>query len=235
MRTISFLPCLYRNFVLYDIDDCIAPESNERIREVWVNVIAAKFGLPREIAYRQILTHFTNHGCSATGFAQEYGLPPEWVESIYADCAILSGANFTNNHTPNPRLPLLTGQLTGLGYGFGTLTQGHFQHANPILTHLGLDPFIPHCYRFDRIRLNAKSKKTPVPYEQFIRETGIAPTRIIMVEDTPANLLPAAALGMCTILVGPRSHMFWAPHVHRRFTTAEDFLAALLAHPHLFE
>ena len=73
-------------------------------------------------------------------------------------------------------------------------------------------------------------KPDPFVYEMMVRRHRIDPTRSMMVEDLPNNLLPAHALGMTTVLV--RTEEEWAQagadgdHVHH---VTDDLVAWLEA------
>jgi putative hydrolase of the HAD superfamily len=63
------------------------------------------------------------------------------------------------------------------------------------------------------------------PYEQIIARLAVAPADCVMVEDVAANLAPAKALGMATILVGGSGEL--PPFVDLRIATIHEIATAL--------
>jgi len=49
-----------------------------------------------------------------------------------------------------------------------------------------------------------RPKPDPLPYRWVLEALGLEPQQVLMVDDNPPNLRPAAQLGMRTLLVGPR-------------------------------
>ena len=47
-------------------------------------------------------------------------------------------------------------------------------------------------------------KPEPEAYERFLARHGVDPTRAVMIEDIPRNLVVPKALGMITVLVVPK-------------------------------
>jgi putative hydrolase of the HAD superfamily len=97
---------------------------------------------------------------------------------------------------PNPALDTALGVLQGRKLIF---TNGSLRHAENVLGRLG----IGHRFEaiFDIVAADYVPKPQPAVYESFLRHHAVAPAGACMLEDLPRNLVPAAALGMTTVLV----------------------------------
>jgi putative hydrolase of the HAD superfamily len=68
-------------------------------------------------------------------------------------------------------------------------------------------------------------KPAPETFAKMIARFGIDPTRTAFFEDTPRNLKPAKALGMTTVLVGPRALTSTDAYIDFRAAALGPFLA----------
>ena len=69
-------------------------------------------------------------------------------------------------------------------------------------------------------------KPNPATFAKLTRTHDIDPRAAVFFEDSERNLAPAAALGMTTVLVGPRAEASTASFVHHRTPRLAPFLAA---------
>jgi putative hydrolase of the HAD superfamily len=93
-----------------------------------------------------------------------------------------------------PSLAAALAALPGRRYVF---TNGSRKHALQVLERLGLAPLFAGI--FDIIAADYVPKPQALTYDRFIAEFDIDPTTAVFVEDSVANLAPAAALGMRTV------------------------------------
>ena len=82
------------------------------------------------------------------------------------------------------------------------LTNGSRFHALATAEALGLSGLFEDV--FDIVSGDLLPKPEPATYERFLARHGVDPTRAVMLEDIPRNLLPPKALGMVTVLVVPK-------------------------------
>jgi putative hydrolase of the HAD superfamily len=105
-------------------------------------------------------------------------------------------------------------------------TNADRKHAEQIVARLGIARHFEGI--FDIFDAGLVPKPDPGVYDVFIRRHEVRPDRAILFEDTAANLAPAAALGMTTVLVRPGEDGAVnnpdAPHIHH----VTDDLAAWL-------
>ena len=122
------------------------------------------------------------------------------------------------------RLDAALGRLPGRKLIF---TNGSVPHAERVMERLGVGHHFAGV--FDIVAAGYWPKPEMSAYEGLIRAHAIEPRRAALVEDLPRNLVPAAALGMTTVLVKTDSE--WAqehaegPHIHH----VTDDLPAWLA------
>ena len=82
------------------------------------------------------------------------------------------------------------------------LTNGSRFHAMATAEALGLGGLFEDV--FDIVAGDLVPKPEPAAYERFLARYAIDPTRAVMLEDIPRNLVAPKALGMVTVLVVPR-------------------------------
>ncbi len=95
-------------------------------------------------------------------------------------------------------------------------TNGSVAHAERVMDRLGVVDHFSGV--FDIVAAGYLPKPEMAAYEGLIRSHAIEPRRAALIEDLPRNLVPAAALGMTTVLVKTDSE--WAQdaaegdHIH---------------------
>lgn len=139
---------------------------------------------------RVIQTHYyRTYGTTLRGLMDVHGLPPEPFLEFVHDIDVSA-------IPPDARLDAALGGLHGRRVIF---TNGSVRHAENIIGQLG----IGHHFEgiFDIVAGDFVPKPDRRPYEAMLGRFGIDPTRAVMFEDLPRNLVPAHALGMTTVLV----------------------------------
>jgi putative hydrolase of the HAD superfamily len=101
-------------------------------------------------------------------------------------------------------------------------TNGDKAHAERVLARLELDGLFEGIFHI--ALAGYVPKPHPDTFARMVRAHEVAPARTAFFEDTERNLPPAHALGMTTILVGPRAAQSTAPFIDYR----TDHLAAFL-------
>ncbi len=81
-------------------------------------------------------------------------------------------------------------------------TNGSRHHALETAAALGLGGLFEDV--FDIVASEQIPKPEPAAYERFLAYYAIDPTRAVMIEDIPRNLVAPKALGMLTVLVVPK-------------------------------
>ncbi|MBI1364107.1 MAG: HAD-IA family hydrolase [Proteobacteria bacterium] len=106
-------------------------------------------------------------------------------------------------------------------------TNSHTTHAQRILAHLQLAEVFDHVS--DYLTRGERLKPEPAVYHDLVKELSVDPSRCVMVEDTVANLAPAHAMGMTTVLIHPqpKPEARSAAYVDRWHTSLTDWLESV--------
>ncbi len=181
-------------FLLFDLDNTLYPKSLgifdqvvERIR----NYMEDCLGFEKSFARGLRQEYIRKYGSTLRGLMVHYNLDPEEYLEYVHDVGV------EKKLSPNPALAELLASIRG---GRAIFTSGHLPHARKVLRCLGVEQFFPQI--FDLTFTHYIPKPNPEPYHQILAHLGLCGKDCLMIEDLPANLLPAKALGMTTILVG---------------------------------
>jgi putative hydrolase of the HAD superfamily len=178
--------------------------------------IANLFDLSYEDARRLQKEYFRTHGTTLRGLMTNHDVDPaDYLAFVHdIDLTVIE---------PSPALDRAIAALPGRKVIF---TNADRKHAEQVIGRLGIARHFEGI--FDIFDAQFVPKPDPGIYDVFIDRHGVSAERAILFEDTAANLAPAAALGMTTVLVRPGeaglvndSH---GPHIHH----VTDDLAAWL-------
>jgi putative hydrolase of the HAD superfamily len=181
--------------ILFDLDKTLYPcdaglqeEGDRRI----TRFLCERLRLDQPAADALRLRLWAEHGTTARGAEVEYAIPqPELYE--YAIDS-LSPEQFL---CADGRLAAM---LSGLDCRCCVFTNATPRYAHQVLATLGISAQIERV--FDIEWLGWAGKPDRQAYERVIEALGVAPERVLLVEDRAENLVPAAELGMVTVLVG---------------------------------
>lgn len=189
---------------VFDLDNTLYPASCSLFPQIDVRMrqfIAEALRLPLDEAFALQKRYYHDYGTTLRGLMQVHGIAPEeflaYVHDI--DCSVLE---------PAPRLAAAIAALPGKKLIY---TNGSERHAVNVLEHLGM------AGQFDGIFDIKAADYIPKPnaesYAMLIRRHAVAPKQAAMFEDIPRNLLPAAQIGMTTVLVEDvHGHSHWSGH-----------------------
>lgn len=215
--------------IIYDIDNCVAPKSNDAITHAWDPALAKEFNLPIRQARYLRKHYFETIGCTLKGFAQQYGRDQKWQDDFYAITGEASGLLFVKRYKSVKRIAKVFAAIHARGVKQLVVTQGHPNHYLHAVRHIGLHPYVPDNGYIDRTHA-VYEKLEPHVWENKLNTHGLQPHEVIVLEDTPRNLIQPAALGMHTMLIGNRAHGTAAGSIHYQHPTALKGLTALLPH-----
>lgn len=181
-------------YILFDLDNTLYPKSLgifdlviERIR----NYMEVRMGFEKNLAQRLREEYICQYGSTLRGLMIHYHIDPEDYLEYVHDVGV------ENKLSPNPALAEL---LESIPLAKGIFTSGHLPHAQKVLRSLRVEKFFPQI--FDITFTNYIPKPNSEPYLQILSFLNISGEECMLVEDLPANLLPAKKLGMITVLVG---------------------------------
>jgi len=202
---------------LFDLDNTLYPEESGFMAQVegrMTDFVAKVTGLPHPQAYALQKRYLAEHGLTLPGLVAHHGVDPADFHALFHDLSLDVLAHDAD----------LLGALRRLPGRRLIFTNADDKHARRVLAHLGLaelfdDVFHIHSFGFT-------PKPAPAAFDRMLAAHGMDPNTTAFFEDSEANLAPAAALGMTTVLVGARSAASTAPFVHHRTDKLAPFLTA---------
>jgi putative hydrolase of the HAD superfamily len=121
--------------------------------------------------------------------------------------------------TPDPALRAAIDRLPGRRLIF---TNGSLGHAERVLAHLELRDLFSEVFAIETADYIPKPSLST--FDKITKLHAIDPPMTAFFEDSEKNLVPAARLGMTTILVGPHAKDSTSEHVHFRTNDLPEFL-----------
>jgi putative hydrolase of the HAD superfamily len=188
---------------IFDLDQTLYPAGTGVFAQVEVRIrayVMRALGLGPEAAHAEQQRFWRTYGTTLRGLMVEHAMDPAEYLAYVHDVDL----------SPIPVDPRLDGALRALPGTKLVFTNAHLGHADRVLAHLG----IAHHFAdvFDIAAAGWIPKPERGPYDALVARHGFDPRRAVMFEDVPANLVPAAELGMTTVLVGAGSSD--GRHVH---------------------
>jgi putative hydrolase of the HAD superfamily len=178
-----------------DLDETLYPRGSglwEAIAERIHDFMTVSMGIPREEAVILRQGYFLRFGTTLNGLMANYDIDPfEYL--LYVHDIPLS-----EHISPNPKLRMM---LTRLDQRRVIFTNGSFEYSVRVLEQLEIIDQIDQVV--DIVALDFRNKPRPEAYHAALQLTGNPdPPHCIFADDRTTNLLPAAAMGMTTVLVG---------------------------------
>ncbi len=175
---------------IFDLDNTLYPADCELFAQVDSRMgayISAKLALDATAARALQKTYYREHGTTLRGLMDNHGVEPQDYLDYVHDIDL----------TPLDAVPSLAAALAALPGRRYVFTNGSRRHAQQVLERLGLAALFAGI--FDIIAADYVPKPDALTYDRFIAEFDIDPATAVFVEDSVANLAPAAALGMRTV------------------------------------
>lgn len=179
--------------ILFDVDNTLYPKSAglfDRVAERIRNYLEECLGYEKELARQLRLEYIRKYGSTMRGLMIHHQIDPtaflEYVHDVGVEERI----------PPNPPLARL---LESMPMEKAIFTSGHRPYALRVLRSLGIEGHFSRI--FDIIYTRYIPKPNPEPYRQILEDLGLDASRIMLIDDIPANLKPAKELGMTTVLV----------------------------------
>jgi putative hydrolase of the HAD superfamily len=194
---------------VFDLDNTLYPATCNLFHQIdrrMGEYIARLFGLDAAAARKIQKDYFRTYGTTLRGLMVNHRVDPraylDFVHDI--DLAVMD---------PAPLLDAALGSLEGRKVIF---TNASRAHAEAVIRRLGIDRHFDAIFDIhDALYVPKPEEET---YDRFIAAHGIVPEGAVLFEDTAANLAPAHARGMATVLIRPGEDGVVnddaAPHVH---------------------
>ncbi|MDF2765861.1 MAG: putative pyrimidine 5-nucleotidase [Rhodospirillales bacterium] len=194
---------------VFDLDNTLYPASCRLFDQVDRNMGAfiCEFLKLDPVEARALQKRYLKEfGTTLRGLMINHECPPErFLEAAHAiDYSAVQ---------PDARLGAALERLPGRKLIF---TNGSVAHAERVMDRLGVVDHFSGV--FDIVAAGYLPKPEMAAYEGLIRSHAVEPRRAALIEDLPRNLVPAAALGMTTVLV--KTDSVWAQdaaegdHIH---------------------
>ncbi|HSD34217.1 MAG TPA: pyrimidine 5'-nucleotidase, partial [Alphaproteobacteria bacterium] len=176
---------------VFDLDNTLYPATCRLFDQVDRNMGAfiCEFLKPDPVEARALQKRYLKEfGTTLRGLMVNHDCPPErFLEAAHAiDYSAVQG---------DARLDRALEALPGRKLIF---TNGSVPHAERVLDRLGVGRHFAGV--FDIVAAGYLPKPERAAYEGLVRAHALDPRRAALIEDLPRNLVPAAALGMTTVL-----------------------------------
>jgi len=181
-------------YILFDLDDTLYPADSgimEIVRERISRFMIERLGMDEEEVVRTRQDYWRRYGTTLRGLQVNHQVDPEEYLAYVHDLPL------EEHIRPNPALDRLLERLPAEKVIF---TNASEEHARQVLRVLGIERHFSQV--FDIRRLNWVCKPNEGAYRQVLAELDAQPKECLLVDDSPANLAVAKALGMSTVLVG---------------------------------
>lgn len=179
---------------IFDLDNTLYPAQCRLFHQIdrrMGEYIAGLLDLSYEDARRLQKHYFHTYGTTLCGLMKHHRVDPsDYLEFVHdIDLTVIP---------PDFALDAALSRLSGVKVVF---TNANRAHAEQVMARLGVARHFTAI--FDIHDANYVPKPEPETYDRLVDRHGITPDRSVLFEDTAANLRPAAALGMTTVLVTP--------------------------------
>lgn len=177
---------------LFDLDNTLYPASCSLFPQIDARMkayIAQTLGLSLDDAFVLQKKYYRDYGTSLRGLMLCHGIEPDQYLAYVHDI----------DHSVLPHDPALRPALQALPGRRYIFTNGSRRHAEAVLEHLGLDDLFTDI--FDVRAADYVPKPQVETYHKMLAAFAVQPQDCAFFEDSHLNLVPAAELGMVTVLV----------------------------------
>ena len=208
---------------IFDLDNCLYPASTELfalIDERMGAYIQRLLDCDASEARRVQKAHFHEHGTTLAGLMKSHGVDPNhFLDDVHAIPLDRVGSD--------QALAAALSRLPGRRFLF---TNGDAPYARRVLEAIGVDAHFDDLHDIHASEL--RPKPDPHGYALLCERFGIDPAHALLVDDMAANLKPAKALGMTTVLVDNGSergsHGAEDSFIDHRITGVAEWLESIL-------
>jgi putative hydrolase of the HAD superfamily len=208
-------------FALFDLDNTLYPESCGLMKEIGNRMnlfMIERLGLHPDEVSRTRDAFLKSHGTTLNALRRHYTVDPDEFLSFVHDIPL------DGYLCHDPGLDRMLECMTVRKIIF---TNADALHARRVLSRLGI---LRHFESILDIHfLEFENKPNHRAYIKVLNEISARPEECILLEDSLANIVPAANLGMVTVLVREGSAGNGANHHHIERITEFGFLLETLA------
>jgi putative hydrolase of the HAD superfamily len=202
---------------IFDLDNTLYPARCrlfDQVDRLIGRFIEIELGLDAVAARTLQKRYFREHGTTLAGLMRHHEIDPHEFLAFVHEIDVTPVE-------PSPALDRALARLPGRKLIY---TNGSVAHAERVMRRLGVAAHFESV--FDIVAGGFAPKPEAESYRRLIERHAVDPARAVLIEDLPKNLVPAAGLGMTTVLVATDCE--WAAehaegeHVHHR---ADDLVA----------
>lgn len=202
---------------LFDLDNTLYPAETQfmgLIEGRMTDFVERFTGLPREEARALQKKYYLEHGTTLAGLMTYHGMEPaQFLEEVHD----VSMENLIPDQALHDAIEALPGRRL-------VFTNGSLGHAERVLGHLGLRDLFSDVFAIETA--DYIPKPSLATFDKITKLHAIDPPMTAFFEDSEKNLVPAARLGMTTILVGAHAAASTSEHVHHRTNDLAGFLSS---------
>ena len=204
---------------VFDLDNTLYPPESQFLKQVEQRInhyVVRTSGLESAEALSLQRGYLHDYGTSLAGLMMHYEIDPHDFLAEVHDVPL-------DVLTPDPGLHAALERLSGPRLIF---TNGSIGHARRVMERLELTPFFDGVFALEDADLIPKPD--PRTFDKMLTRFGVDPTTACFFEDTSKNLEPAHAIGMTTVLVGPKAFTAEGDHIQHRAATVGPFLTTAM-------
>ncbi|PVM84563.1 pyrimidine 5'-nucleotidase [Caulobacter endophyticus] len=202
---------------LFDLDNTLYPAETEfmgLIEGRMTDFVERFTGLPREEARALQKKYYLEHGTTLAGLMTYHGMDPaQFLEEVHD----VSMENLVPDQALHEAIKALPGRRL-------VFTNGSLGHAERVLGHLGLRGLFEDVFAIETA--DYIPKPSLATFDKITKLHAIDPPTTAFFEDSEKNLVPAARLGMTTVLVGAHAAASTSEYVHHRTNDLAGFLSS---------
>ncbi len=177
---------------LFDLDNTLYPAASNLFDQIDQRMgvyISNLLGISQESARELQKRYYRDHGTTLNGLMSHHAADPDaYLEYIHdIDLTVISSA---------PSLAAALSRLPGRKIVF---TNGSVGHAERVMARLGVTNYFEGIH--DIKASEYKPKPAYAAYRSVISRFGLTAGSVVMIDDIPTNLEPAAKLGVTTVWV----------------------------------
>ncbi|MHB8528206.1 MAG: pyrimidine 5'-nucleotidase [Caulobacteraceae bacterium] len=202
---------------LFDLDNTLYPAESglAALMEPRItDFVVRATGLPRDEAHALQKRYLAEYGLTLRGLMLHHRVRPDDYHAQFADVSLACLARDEPLRAALARLP-------GRRMIFTNADSGHVER---VLSRLDLDGLFAEIFHIGSA--DFVPKPSPEAFASLIEGHAVVASATAFFEDREANLEPAKALGMTTVLVGAQAAASTAPFVDYRTERLAPFLAA---------
>jgi putative hydrolase of the HAD superfamily len=202
---------------LFDLDNTLYPAESEYMALIegrMTDFVERETGLPRDEARALQKKYYAEHGTTLAGLMAHHGMEPKAFLDEVHDVSM-------DRLIPNLDLRDAIDRLPGRRLIF---TNGSLGHAERVLGHLGLSHLFEDVFAIETA--DYVPKPALATFDKMAKRHAVHPPAAAFFEDSEKNLVPAARMGMTTILVGAHAAASTSEFVHHRTHDLAGFLTS---------